>query len=306
MKMTDYLKKLKVALRLARRGLLVRELRDRRLQRGRVRLVESWSVYQAGGRPFEHSLKGNIRILLYPDDKLSEAVYKGDFELDEQFFLYRYLRAGDVFVDVGANIGLYTLVAARLVGKSGRVYAFEPTCLTYERLTRNVELNRFRNVECAQLALSDKAECLTLTTAADGFGAWSSLAHPTAGSTFSQEEVRCTTWDNFAADHDLIGKVTSVKIDVEGWELRVINGGGEVFARPDAPDLLVEFTEVNAQAASTSCAELYHCLQQFGYSMYSINAKAKALIPEPLRDTYPYLNLLATKRLDFVRRRTLL
>ena len=156
------------------------------------------------------------------------------------------------------------------------------------------------------MALSDKAECLTLTTSVDGFGAWNSLAQPTAGLTFSQEEVRCITWDNFAADHDLVGKVTLAKIDVEGWELHVINGGRDVFSRPDAPDLLVEFAEVNAQAAGTSCAELYRSLKQFGYTMYTISAKTKALVPESLRDSYPYLNLLATKRFDFVQRRALL
>ena len=99
------------------------------------------------------------------------------------------MRPGDVFVDVGANIGLYTLIAAHIVGASGRVYAFEPGSETYRRLLSNVQLNQMTNVSCHELALSDSTARLDMNMSTDGYDAWNSLAKPIAGSSFSTETI---------------------------------------------------------------------------------------------------------------------
>ena len=91
-----------------------------------------------------------------------------------------------------------------------------------------------------------------------------------------------------------------MKIDIEGWELYALNGAERTFTRNDAPDLLVEFTEANAQSAGTSCEAVYNRLIEFEFEMYCIDTANRVLARDPLRASYPYLNLLATKRIDIV------
>ena len=202
---------------------------------------------------------------LYPDDKLSELIYCDDFERQERDFLKAFLRPGDFFVDVGANIGLFTLIAAKYVGDRGRVYAFEPCLKTYRYLLANVRLNGFKNVSPYKAALSDETVERHMTVSLDGYDAWNSLAKPIDGTNFSTETVSCVTWDNFAGEHDLNGRVTMMKIDVEGWENRVLAGGYQNLSRADAPVLQVEFTQRAAESAGSSCTALYEALERFGY-----------------------------------------
>lgn len=249
------------------------------------------------------SLQPGLKMRLYGDSELCRLIYCCDFEASERAFLNHFLRPGDIFVDVGANIGLFTLIAAARVGSAGRVVAFEPTITTHARLLDNVELNEFSNVDCMNLALSDSSGDVALIESTDGFDGWNSLAKPIAGKTFHKQVVEAMEWDRFAQEHDLIGRTTMMKIDVEGWESRVLAGGKEVFGRHDAPLLQVEFADETAKAAGSSCRDLYQCLQQFGYRMFVYNSAKQNLVPEPLREQYPFNNLIATKNPEFVNAR---
>jgi FkbM family methyltransferase len=237
---------------------------------------------------------------LYFDDELSRLIYCTDFEWGERRFVTRFLRSGDVFIDIGANIGLYTVIAARRVGRTGCVYAFEPSPRAFQRLLANVQLNRCCNVSCFQVALSETGGNATLTTSLDGYEAWNSLGHPIAGGAFNTQAVTCLSWDEFARASGLIGRVTMMKIDIEGWESRMLQGARETFARQDAPLLQVEFTDEAAHAAGSSCRELYQILQTYGYQMFVYDGLRKCLVPDPLRDSYPYANIIATKSLATV------
>ena len=245
---------------------------------------------------FEKTIQRGVRMRLYFDSELSRLIYMNDFERIERQFLNAFLRPGDVFIDVGASIGLFSLIAAHCVGESGYVYSLEPTEKIYQRLIKNVNLNHFDNVFCFRIALSDKVGVFPLFASQDGFDAWNSLAQPIAGNSFSLESVETTTLDNFAQEHHLAGRVTMIKIDVEGWETRVLSHGSTTLARDDAPVLQVEFTDQAARSADSSCKQLYHKLQDLGYMMFSYDAKSRTLVPDPLRESYPYVNLIAAKQ----------
>ncbi len=283
-----------------RKGALIQYLKvkwDRYIKNKRL----AWWKSQIDKRQYmEKRIQSGVKMRLFFDSKLCELIYGGEFERQEQRFVNAFLKPGDIFVDIGANIGLFTLIAAHRVGKSGYVYAFEPCSKAYQHLVANAQLNHLTNTSCYQLAFSDQKRQANLKIPLDGYDAWSSLGQPYEGKMIKVETVQTVTWDDFAQKHDLIGKVTMMKIDVEGWETHVLSGGYKTLSRADAPILQVEFTEEARRAAGSSCAELYHALEKFGYKMFTYNAKERKLIHDPLRESYIYMNLFAAKTLDHI------
>jgi FkbM family methyltransferase len=268
-----------------------------------VRRSASWEKIRNTPDSLVTSVGRGLRMRLYGDSLLCEMLYAGTFEAETRGFFEAFLRPGDCFLDVGANVGLYALAAARIIGRVGQVHAFEPCTATFQRLRENVRLNRLGNVSCHQLALSHENASAELTLAKGGFDAWNSLGSPYMGETGGRETVTTRTLDSFAREHGLAGRITAIKIDVEGWENQVLTGAEELLAADDAPILCVEFTEEAAQLANSSCLALYQRLERLGYRMYSIGSKRDDLQPFPARDPFPHVNLLATKNLAAVQAR---
>ncbi len=263
----------------------------------KMRRATWWQSKIGTGEYVETQIQADVRMRLFFDSELCQRIYCGGFEEAERAFLQVFLQPGDIFVDVGANVGLFTLIAAKLAGDRGHVYSFEPFTEAYQRLIGNLQLNHFTNVSCFELALSDDAARLILNVPCNGYDAWGSFASPISGGALSSREVGTVKWDTFAVEHDLMSRVTMMKIDVEGWETKVLAGGSETFKRSDAPVLQVEFMDEAARSAGSSCAELYHALQCFGYQMFTFDAKTRTLLPDCLRDNYSYINLIAVKNL---------
>ena len=275
-----------------------------RLQQYRQRRREAWwQAHRGEGRSFLHEVQAGVRLRLHLDSELCYLIYCRHFEATERRFVNAFLRPGDVFVDVGANIGLFTLIAAQRVGREGRVLAFEPTARAFERLNDNVRTNLFANVSSFRTALSDGMGELTLGQSTGGFDAWNSFGLQTLAATVVREPVPTTTWDEVVRQEKLEGTVTMMKIDVEGWESRVLEGGRESLSRPDAPVLQVEFTDDAARSAGSSCRELYGTLEGLGYALYVFDPAQRTLMAEPVRESYPYANLIAAKDPDMVNAR---
>ena len=275
-----------------------------RWQHAVQRRRENWWMAHAGeARSFSYRLQPGVRIHLHLDSELSRLIYCRHFEAAEREFLNNFLRPGDTFVDVGANIGLFTLIAVNRVGAEGQVIAFEPTPETFARLVQNVQSSGCRNISCEQLALSDKSGKIEMTKSIDGFDAWNSLASPKKGQALVKGTIQATTWTDYAQEHGLAGRVTMMKIDVEGWETWVLEGGRKFLSRADAPLLQVEFTDGAARAAGSSCRELYERLTGMGYGIFAFDVENRQLIPDALRKEYPNANLYAAKDVQFANAR---
>jgi FkbM family methyltransferase len=286
-----------------RRGTIIDRLRWEWKERIKRRRRLWWESHRGRLESFESRLGYSIRLRLYLDSELARLIYCESFEIREREFLRAFLKPGDIFVDVGANIGLYTLIAASCVRESGLVYSFEPTEKTFKSLRENVKLNGFSNIRCYQLALSNETGNFPFYISEDGYDAWNSFSPPIAGKNFSKQDIECQRWDDFAREHDLVDKVTMMKIDVEGWESRLLAGAFSSFARTDAPILQVEFTDEAASSAGSSCQELYHALERMGYRMYTYDPKNIRLVHDPMREHYPYVNLFAVKHVESVNER---
>jgi FkbM family methyltransferase len=260
---------------------------------------DRWERFQNNGKHFLVFNYQNIfKIRLYKDSFISEEIYKNTFEPDEAEFIRDFLKEGDIFIDIGANIGLYTLMAARKIGVLGKVYSFEPTGITYKRLLENININRFRNIIPVNKALSDKNGMFEMNVSCDGFEAWNSFSKITRGSRFGTEIVEATRFDSFFNGDENRDRISLIKIDVEGWEKFVLLGGEEYFKKVNSPVLIVEFVDQNTNNAGYTCKELYDQLRGYGYEI--LNMKDYKIQKEIPRDYYEYSNLVAAKDINLL------
>lgn len=264
---------------------------------------EIWEILKALGTESLIKKTHGILIKCYTDSLLSQSIFAGDFEKEELYFLQHYLRQGDTFLDIGSNVGLFSLIASPQVGASGRVVAFEPSSITHHRLKENITLNDFHNIETHQMALSNENATAELQIASGGYDAWNSLAKPSAGKVLETETVQTITLDAFINDLSDSAKISLLKIDVEGWEIPMVEGGKNFLSSDEAPTLMVEFTEQNAQNAGFSCKQLYELLVSYGYELFTYSQQENKLIPEVVKEYYPYTNLIATKSKKEVEKR---
>jgi FkbM family methyltransferase len=144
------------------------------------------------------------------------------------------LKAGDVFVDIGANIGYFSLLASGVVGVSGRVIAFEPIKRVAEQFSRSVAKNGFQNVQIRQIALGNEKAEMKLSIVPGNVGGSSLVKDINSG---VSEMVSVSTLDSELNNIP----VQVIKIDVEGFEYEVLLGAKSVLSLW-RPTLLLEFS----------------------------------------------------------------
>lgn len=186
----------------------------------------------------------------------------GDYESDETVFLKSVFCDGDVLLDVGANLGWYSLVLGRH-RPWAKVFAFEPIPSTVSVLKRNIELNKLDNVEPICLGVSDREGELSFLYAPDVSGATSLkvLGQKRGKSVIQSVVCKVTRLDSFCANRNLVPAI--LKIDVEGAELMVLQGAGDVLQH--APIILVELLRKWSQAFNYHPNDVFHYLEKFGY-----------------------------------------
>lgn len=234
----------------------------------RVRRV-AWRVLTAiqPHRIHSFTLPGGGRLEYPLASAIGEHLFAGWFEPAEVAFVCRHLQPGDVVLDVGANAGLYTVIAARAVGESGHVYAFEPDQRALALLRRNVAVNGLKNVTVIEAAVSDETGERPFAAASDT--ALSSLA------AIQRDDQQIEGWrtvptvrlDDAIVTHDISG-VRFLKIDVEGAEKLVLDGAANLLSRaPAGFTILFEAFERNAEAFGYTVRELLETLQSKGFDV---------------------------------------
>jgi FkbM family methyltransferase len=210
------------------------------------------------------------------------------------------LAPGEVFVDGGANVGLFSLRAAPVVGPSGRVVACEPVPGTMKLLRANAALNDFPALDLHQVALSDEPGTRAFSAFEDGSGLASFAPLSDGGAAI---RVATTTLDEVTEPFG--DRVSLVKLDIEGAEVKAIRGAQRLIAR-SAPMFLVEIEPEHLARQGSSVDDLRASLAPQGYEAYAITACARLsriegpwLPPDPSR---PNLVLAATVRAALLER----
>lgn len=243
----------------------------------------------------DYRIRHGVTLHLAPVRYIEKFLYFwGIWEADETTVLMRLLKEGDVFIDIGANIGFYTLLASRIVGEKGRVHAFEPIPDTLDRLRRNTLLNRAGNVSIHDCAATNEHTTIK-------------IAKPKNIAAFEMISLRARVPDdqNFwevrgSRVEDEVSPeqpVKLIKIDVEGAELLALRGLGKHLLGEQAPMIFCEVTDSFLRELGGSANELFSFMREQGYChAYQFHKKQLIKIPFDLPTPPPFqINVLFAK-----------
>jgi len=227
--------------------------------RGKARLLHSLSP-KSGERTAE-VFGYNISVDL--SDYIQRSIYLNAFEPRESALVRDYLKPGMTFVDVGANVGYFTLMAASLVGVRGAVVAFEPSPYAFDRLARTIEGNQLPQVRAIQAALSDTSGTLQIYVPKLPGNHTPTMVANDGGDPI---DVATHRLDECLVDLG-IDRVDLMKIDVEGFEPNVLRGAKSYLEHGKINAILCEFNRLWLEANKSSPAQLYDDITSYGYEL---------------------------------------
>jgi FkbM family methyltransferase len=197
---------------------------------------------------------------------LSQSLGLGTYELGEYRFVARFVRDGMVCLDIGANQGVYTVLLCRRSGASGSVIAFEPIPFLVKRLRLNLKINGCASFIIVPVALSNSEGLTNFYTATQGKEAYSSMLPPLVNATATVSKIAVTTLDGYL-ERTKIPKIDFVKIDAEGAELKILEGGKHLFEQV-RPTVLCEVADVRTQSFGYPARMIYEFLEERAYKWF--------------------------------------
>ena len=224
-----------------------------------------------GLRAFVSPLRSDGLVIHFNPDRSAFTVrglVMGTYERGTVAVVRRLMGQGKTFVDLGANIGYFSLIAARAATAQGRVFAFEPDPDTFSILERNIVANDLQApIEAMQLAIADQEGRSTFHQYSNDAGSSSLIRRelPIEDSI----DVAVTTLDQWSKTRNW-PKMDVVKMDIEGAEVAALMGMREVSERNRALKLLIEFNSAALKSASSNREEFFSVLRSLGFSRFSI------------------------------------
>ncbi len=216
----------------------------------------------------------DLRMRLDRSAYMSSLIYwRGIHSFSEASLIRAFLPPEGVFLDVGANQGELTLVAARKASR-GQVFAFEPVPEWFQLLSENIALNGFGHVTAVPAALAEQEGTVEMFTSSDrqlhaGFHEGLSTFHRTEYRNVPVGQFPTTSMDAFVASKGL-QRVDLIKIDVEGAEKAVLAGAQETLRR-FRPMLILELNEGTFSSAGYTGAEFVASLRELGYALFDVD-----------------------------------
>ena len=229
-----------------------------------LRQLTNWTIRKL--LPKQIEIHGATVVLNPTDPVVSGALHFGVYEKAETRFFQSACRDGMTFLDVGANLGYYTALAARAVGPNGRVLAVEPDPDSFGYLEQTIAANAVGNVEAFPVAASDAPATLPLYISTDNRGDNRLYA---SGEDRPQVEVAARPLDALLRENK-IDTVDLIKIDVQGYEPKVIAGLRETITSSPNLTLLTEFWPQGIDEAGEDANEFLQTLRELGLTLHEL------------------------------------
>jgi FkbM family methyltransferase len=209
----------------------------------------------------------------------------------------KYIKQGSNVLDIGAHIGYYTLLFAKLVGNEGKVFAFEPNYNNFILLNKNVEMNHYRNVVSEQLAVSDRSGKAKLYMSLNPADARIYQSNKL----LNYVEVTTTCLDEYFIGFN--GLIDFIKMDVQGAEGAIILGMPILLKKNKNVKILTEFSPNLLSKSDIKPVDFLKLLSNHGFNIYNLNEEKMETEPTTIAELinkYPsekedYTNLLLVK-----------
>jgi FkbM family methyltransferase len=226
--------------------------------------------------------KGNLRFRFYPSAMLS-CLWKDRNCYDKDLAFYKlFLKPGDTFVDVGANIGLMSLTAAQIVGQKGKVISIEGFPKTYYYLERIIELNRFLNVKSYNYIIGSENTYASFVEKIDD----------SQNYVYNDEngKIPVRRLDNII---DFLDHIDLLEIDVEGYEKFALLGATKILDR--VTTIYFEMSQIQYSRYNYGLDEIIDILERFNFTIFSLRDDDKTIHTIKKGYASEYENLIATR-----------
>jgi len=221
--------------------------------------------------------KNKIFLELQVNDWIQENIFFLDkYEESELKFIKKSINKGDVFIDIGANIGIHSLFASNLVGEKGKVISFEPFSINYNSLIKNISLNNSRNIVLEKLAISAKESLVNIFYNCKDYNFGMASSYLTNYT--NSEKVKSTTLDLYLKNKSF-DRIDFIKLDIEGGEYPALLGMKNSLKKYH-PILLVEILDNNTLTQSDNEKNIINFFKKIGYVKYFIKNNGELSLVE--------------------------
>jgi len=240
---------------------------------GKYKVIsEMFKVVRRITTPEYFEVFGN-KLYIHKSDDMNLVIQQKTYEKETRDMIIKELRKDDIVVDCGANIGYFSLFMAELVGKNGKVIAFEPEPSNFKLLKHNIKVNNYENIIPMPFAVSDKLGSTNLKLE-------STVAHYlTEEKTKDSIQVDAITLDSYFENYQK--KIRLVKMDVEGYESEIINGMRNMIKNNDLR-LVVEFSNYTQMHTNHKPVKLLELIDELGFEI--LNLQTNKMITKPFTD----------------------
>ena len=266
-----------------------------------VGLLRGPALWMLGRRQPDHIELDGCTYKVHPRDfgVTLELHSTGEYESGTRQFLMSCLGPGMTFVDIGAHVGLFAIPAAKRVGSSGRVFAFEPNPSNRALLEKNIAANQVQNMTVVPMAVSDCSGNMQLHCSPYNTGDHQLYY---SGRGRRSVDVQVARLDDFMREHG--GEIDLVKMDVQGAEAKVLQGMTELMDRNRSITLVVELSPWMLRDIGDDPLELLEDLAARGFALSTMDESSGVLSPGSPHEVLQrcadgsYLNVMAQRKAE--------
>lgn len=233
-----------------------------------------------------NKIKYNLLIKSSDGTIEKEILFTGIFDLELYDLFCDKININDIIIDVGANIGYFSILYSKLVGENGKVYAFEPAINTFNKLIKNIKLNSITNIITNQIGIGNKNETLFIFYDKNNIGS-SSYVSKEKNSIKEKTIIK-----KFDSEYKFIKKINFIKIDVEGFELEVLNGMKETIKK-FKPNMVVEYSprfyKKNNRDSVKHSLKIFKYFEKIEYKVFLVLKNKNTYKLEEIIDTQKFI-----------------
>ncbi len=239
----------------------------------------------------EGTLIGEINGVRFPFDftlgKMVKSMYFGCYDFEIRRLMEKYLRPGGVFIDVGANVGYLSAIAAGLVGRGGQVHSFEPVPIYFHYALQAAELNPDYKITVNNVALGETSGRASIANHRRNIGGNSMIQGYVPKEDIKETfDIQVRRLDEYLQKQKL-SYLSLIKIDTEGFELPVLLGASRFFdeCKGNFPPVIAEITPRAFKLMGRDVCELDEFMSSYRYKSYSICGRHRINIRKIINQT---------------------